>query len=83
MKEQIKISDQWKNVPKLFSCKNLFVTSAPKERPTPRLLGPLPGRGCGSLHSNSHINPTHTKHRRIKLRYEEGGQGESQSSLGL
>lgn len=44
-------------VPRLFSCKNLLVTSPPKERPTPRLLGPLPGWGCGSLHNNSHINP--------------------------
>jgi hypothetical protein len=54
-----------KNTPKLLSFKNLFVTSPPKERPTPRLLGPLPGRGCGSLHNNSHINPTHAKHRCI------------------
>jgi len=54
------------NTPKLFSFKNASVTSGPKERPTPRLLGPLPGRGCGSLQRTSHISPTHTNHRVYK-----------------
>jgi len=53
------------NTPNLFCRKKSFVTSGPKERPTPRLLGPLPGRGCGSLQRISHIRPRHTNHKCI------------------
>lgn len=58
------------NLPRLLSCKNLRVTSLPKESPTPRLLGPLPGNGCGSLHSSSHINPDDNGGKRERIYYE-------------
>lgn len=40
-----------------FLSQNLSVMSGPNWRPTPRLLGPLPGSSCGSVHSISIISP--------------------------
>lgn len=40
-----------------FLSQNRFVTSGPNCMPTPRLLGPRPGCGWGSVHNISIISP--------------------------
>jgi len=42
---------------KPFFSQKRFVTSGPNCKPTPRLLGPRPGCGCGSVHSISIMRP--------------------------